>query len=187
MKIGYGTRPQEGTLRTAGAVRVFFHPDDLAMLMDHAGVTLRAEDTLIMVQPKLITIDDTRLLLDACGGRLLLQVVGHEAQEIGADIALTEWRKLRADVPQSEVAQLTGRPKTVAYTMEQADAIVRAWHAVPKNPPREVTATAERILGLEAGTLKAHWVRDLVIKFVGTAQRERPADWNGIQIKDARL
>lgn len=74
-----------------------------------------------------------------------------------------------------------GRPAGITYTLAQANAMIRLWHDDnPRRMPKEVAALADTILGLEPGTIKPHWVRDLVIKFVGTAQRDKPEGWTGI-------
>lgn len=178
--IGYGIKSQEGALRTAGAERVFVHPKQLATLIDGAGIALRADDTLLMVQPRLMTLADQLTLWRACCGKLLFQVVGHKAFPLATERLLREWRNLKPKVSQAEIVQLTGRPRVTDYTPQQADAIIKLWHEVPKRKPTEVKALAETILGVEPDTLKAHWVRDLVIKFVGTAKRDKPDGWSGV-------
>lgn len=144
-------------------------------VMQTAGVSIRAHDTLVMVQPRLVAIEDLRVILAACGGDLALEVVGHDATR-----DVDTFRSQRAKVAAQLVEANTGRPAKIRYTLAQADAIIRAWHGKPKLTLVQVAAEADRILGLPDGTVKKHWVRDLVTKYVGTAQRDKPAGWTGI-------
>ena len=180
MMIGYGTRAHEGALLTAGAEKVFYHPDELSLVVDLAGFSVRAEDTLIMVQPGLLTLADMRILRNACNGDLKFQVVGHDAFPLPTDRLLKEFRKLKPRVAQTEIIQLTGRPRSIDYTPQQAEQIIRMWHALPRQKPTQIVANVEIMLNLEPGTLKTSWVRDVVIKYVGTAQRDKPAHWKGV-------
>jgi hypothetical protein len=179
--VGYGTPEQEGALLTAGAEKVLRHPEHLSLLTDPPGFGVRPDDTLLVVQPGLLRTDTLRKVRDACGAdRVAFQVVGHAARFCPTDADLNAWRRQVARVPDAPMLAATGRPPKITYSLEQAEAIIREWHAIPRRKPAEVRATAERILGLEPGTLKAHWVRDLVVKFVGTAQRDKPEVWSGI-------
>lgn len=85
-------------------------------------------------------------------------------------------------------ASKLGRPSKIPYSMQQADAIIRAWHQPQPNKLSRVAAAreAERILGLDPETLKPEWVRDLVRKFVGTAQRAKPDGWTGISTEASK-
>ncbi len=165
----------------AGAEKVFT-PDDLAFVVANAGMTVRADDTLLVVQPGLLKVEDMRDLHKGCDGRLQFQVVGHEPFPLTSDRHFREFRKIKPrGIDETEVVQLTGRPARVAYTIEQADAIIRLWHEKPKRTPREIVGLAKTILGLKADfDLKPSWVRDLVIKYVGTGQRDKPEGWAGI-------
>lgn len=181
--IGFGTIGQEAALRTGGAEKVLQHPRDLSLLIELAGVALRPKDTLLMVQPSLLKVAEYKELFDACGGELMFQVVGHEPFPLSSKKHFGEFRKIKARGVETEAVQLTGRPRKVAtYTEEQAEAIIRLWHEKPKRKPAEIVEVAKKILGLpDDHDMKTSWVRDLVIKYVGTAQRDRPDHWNGIQ------
>lgn len=180
--VGFGTRPQEAALRTAGAEKVFIHPTDTPLLFELKGIAIRADDTLLVAQPALLKTAEYRELYEACEGRLVFQVIGHDVFPISTPRHFTEFRKIKPrGISETEAVQFTGRPATISYTLEQADAIIRLWHEKPKRRPAEVRALAETILSLEPDTLKPHWVRDLVIKFVGTAQRDKPEGWNGVE------
>ena len=179
--VGYGTPDQEGALLTAGAERVILHPSQADHLTDPPGLSVRPDDTLLVVQPALIRTATLRRLTAICGAdRLAFQVVGHEPMFCHTDTDLNAWRRQVAKIPGAPMKAVTGRPAKVEYTVAQAEAIIREWHAIPRRKPAEVRATAERILGLDPGALKPHWVRDVVIKFVGTAQRDKPEGWTGI-------
>lgn len=181
--IGIGTEEQGGALRVAGADKVF-SLDDLEFFLKHPGHLVRDGDTLLMVQPNLINKSDMRVILSASGsegkGGILVQVAGHKAMNCQTDAQLSAFRHLKPQDAAIPMANKLGRPSRIEYTPQQADAIIREWHRVPKNMPPVVTSIAENILGVDAGTLGKTWVRDLVIKFVGTAQRAKPDHWQGI-------
>tara|TARA_R110000796_G_scaffold234943_1_gene353871 strand:+ start:445 stop:1053 length:609 start_codon:yes stop_codon:yes gene_type:complete len=180
MKIGIGTDEQAGALRVAGAEKVF-DLSDLAFFIKHPGHLLRDGDTLLMVQPNLIKKSDMRVILSATGEvGILCEVAGHKPMICDSEAQLSAYRQLKPQDVAIPMANKLGRPSGVEYTLQQADAIIREWHRVPKNMPPSVTSIAENILGVDAGTLGKTWVRDLVIKFVGTAQRAKPDHWQGI-------
>ncbi|MEO0568293.1 MAG: hypothetical protein AAF066_11215 [Pseudomonadota bacterium] len=182
MIIGFGTRGQEGQLREAGAQRVFFHPDQLSDFIREAGMYLRPGDILLMVQPGILKAREFETLYKACDKDLLFQVVGRDPLPLKTLKHFSEFRKVKPVGVATEMVQLTGRPRTIDYTVEQANAIIRLWHEKPKRKPAEVTDLAKTILGLgEEVELKTTWVRDLVIKFVGSARRDKPDHWNGIE------
>ena len=182
MKIGFGTRDHGGALMVAGAEKVFFHPEDLNLILEFAGVSVREGDTLIVVSSGLLTAQQIKKIRDACKGEVEFQVVGHEPESLASDRAIKEFRAKYPIGVETAVPQATGRPKDVKYTVEQADAIIRLWHEVPKRKPSEIVLLADKILGLPDGSIEKHWVRDLVKKYVGTAQREKPKGWRGVRI-----
>lgn len=184
--VGFGARGQEGALRTAGAEKVLTYPDDLGMLFRMAGLALRPHDVLLMVQPGILSEKDYRTLYKACDGELMFQVVGHEPFPLSKYKHFKEFRKIKPKGVGTEVVQITGRPRTIDYTVEQAEAIIRLWHqATPRLKPAEVCEEAKKVLKLaDDYELKPHWIRDLVIKYVGTAKREKPDAWNGIQANE---
>lgn len=180
MRIGIGTAEQAAALKVAGAEKVF-DLGDIAFFTRHPGHLLRDGDTLVMVQPNLIKLSDMRVMLAAAGTEgILCEVPGHNPTKCNTDAQLVAFRQLKPQDVSIPMAQKLGRPSAIDYTLQQADAIIREWHAVPRRKPAEVKATAESILGLDAGALGKTWVRDLVIKFVGTAQRDKPDGWSGI-------
>lgn len=75
-----------------------------------------------------------------------------------------------------------GRPPSIGYTLAQADAIIASWHDVPRRPPSDVARETDRLLSLPDGTIQTWWVRDLVKKFVGSAARDAPPEWQGIDV-----
>lgn len=180
--VGIGTRAHEAALLTAGAEKVFIHPSQTSLVFQLKGVSLRAGDTLLMAQPGLLKVSEYRELSAACGGQLRFQVIGHDPFPVNTAGGFSEFRKLKPKgLPETEPVQLTGRPRTIDYTLEQADALIRLWHEKPKRTPAEIAGLAKTMLGLpDEYELKTSWVRDLVIKYVGTGQRDKPAGWNGI-------
>jgi hypothetical protein len=182
MIIGIGTEDQGGALKVAGAEKVFTL-DDLDFFIRHLGHLVRDGDTLLMVQPKLIAKSAMRVILSAAAaGGVMAQVAGHKPMRCETDAQLSAFRQLMPKDVSIPMAHKLGRPSAIQYTMQQADAIIRAWHQPIPNKLSRVAAAreAERILDLEPETLKPEWVRDLVGKFVGTAQRAKPDSWHGI-------
>lgn len=185
VKIGIGTEEQATTLKVAGADKVF-DLSDLKFFLKHPGHLVRDGDTLLMVQPNLIKKSDMRVILSVSGsegkGGVMCQVPGHKAAPCDTDAKLSAFRQLKPQDVSIPMAHKLGRPGKIEYTLKQADAIIRAWHQPRPNKLSlvEVTREAERLLDLDEGALKKHWVRDLVKKFVGTAQRDKPDHWHGI-------
>jgi hypothetical protein len=180
VKIGLGIDGQESALLTAGAEKVFVWPGERALVLDVPGAAIRAGDTVVMVQADAIPVSDLRTIIKAARGDLALQVIGNDP--------VTDLDAFRSQTPKAShvpIRARTGRPAKITYTLAQANAIIRLWHDTPRRTPREIAALTDAILGLEAGSVKPHWVRDLVIKFVGTAQRDKPEGWAGIERDDA--
>lgn len=182
MIIGIGTDEQGAALKVAGAEKVFAL-DDLDFFLKHPGHLVRDGDTLLMVQPKLIAKSAMRVILSAAASEgVMVQVAGHKPMRCDSEAQLSAFRQLTPKDVSIPMAQNLGRPSAIQYTVQQADAIIRAWHQPTPNKLSRIAAAreAERILGLEPDTLKPEWVRDLVKKFVGTAQRAKPDHWQGI-------
>ena len=126
MIVGFGTKDQEATLKTAGAERVFFHPEQTPDLFKYAGSAVRAGDTFLVVQPTLLRVVDYRDLHEACAKGLTFQVVGNDPLPISQNMNFTEFRRTRAKgVQNTYAAAPTGRPAAIVYSLEQADAILR--------------------------------------------------------------
>lgn len=167
---------------TAGAERVLFYPDETDLVVDYAGLGVRVGDILLMVDPTLLSSKELAKVRDACGGNVMFQVVGHEPVALKTPADIAEFRALPPTVKQTAITRSTGRPPKIKHTIEQADAIIRLWHDVPRRKPADICRMADAILGLPDGTIKPYWVRDLVTKYVGTAQREKPEGWRGVRI-----
>lgn len=187
MKVGIGTFEQAAALKVAGAEKVF-DLDDLSFFLKHPGHLVRDGDTLVMVQPNLIKKSDMRVILSAAADEgIMVEVPGHKPMKCSTEAQLSAFRQLKPVDVAIPMAQNRGRPSKIAYTAQQADAIIRAWHQPKPNKLSRIAAAreAERILGLEPETIKPEWVRDLVRKFVGTAQRDKPDGWQGITEQEA--
>jgi len=167
---------------TAGAEKVLWHPEFTEIMIDYAGV--REGDVLLLLNPALLTLSQYRRIKEACRDDILFQVVGFDPVPLATDADIRQFRKIKAEVNGGTIKETgpKGRPKGIRYTVEQADAIIRLWHDVPRRKPSDIVLLADVILGLEEGTVKHHWVRDLVRKYVGTAQREKPKGWRGVRI-----
>lgn len=182
MKIGIGKHMQRGVLFAHGAERVLTIPEEADCIRDHAGMTIRAGDVILLPHPAAISVGMIRHLSTACGGQLEFEVIGHPPRALKSPEEIAEFRQLRAKDLATEVEQVTGRPREIKYTVEQAEAIIRLWHSEePYLKPAAICGMVDALLGLPEGTVPKHWVRDLVIKFVGTARRKAPPGWRGIQ------
>lgn len=181
VRIGFGKREHGAALMTAGAEKVFWHPDELDIITHRGG--LREGDVLLVADPKILSISQYAQAKEACMGDLLFQVAGHDPVALTDARDFSEFRKIKASAKsQVPISEPAGRPAKIKYTVEQADAIIRLWHEVPRRKPAEILLLADKILGKPDGTVQHHWVRDLVRKYVGTAQRDKPAGWRGVRI-----
>ena len=180
VKIGLGKRTHRAALYAFGAEKVYEHPEETQSVIHYSGI--RNGDTVIVLQPKLLTLAEYKKINLACGGDVKFQVVGHRPITFVNDKAIDKFRELKAKGKETEIVQIIGRPKKIKYTVEQADAILRLWYEQPKRKPGDVKALAEAMLGLEEGSLSPQWVKDLAIKYTGSAKRTPPAGWNGIRI-----
>lgn len=178
MKMGIGKPSHRAALYAAGASKVYMHPEDTDFLREYSG--FREGDTVILVQPKMLRPREYEQILEAATGPLTFQVAGHDPVSLDSAEGIDAFRELRPKGKQIEVVQTAGRPAKVRYTLQQAEAILRLWWDVPRRPPGEVKKMAEIILGLDAGSLKDQWVKDLAIKYVGTAKRTMPAGFRGL-------
>lgn len=179
MKIGLGIEGQESALLTAGAEKVFVWPVERSLVLDVPGAAIRPGDVVVMVQSDAIPIADLRTIIAAARDDLALQVIGNDP--------VTDLQAFRAQTPKVSHVPMrarTGRPAKITYTLAQANAIIRLWHEKPKRMPQEIAELSDTILGLDPGAIKPHWVRDLVKKYVGTAQRDKPEGWSGIPMDE---
>lgn len=187
MNIGIGLEEDTVALYSEGADHIIA-PSETALLRKMRA--FRSEDTLIIVRPTLLRVQTYRELIQSGEGEGHFQVVGHDAVQLSDDASIDRFRALTAivgkDVP---VTHGRGRPTDHLYSLEQAEAILRLWYETPRIPPAEVTGRAEVMLQLEPGVLlnraakdPARWVKDLAIKYTGSARRSAPEGWEGIQL-----
>lgn len=177
VKLGFGTDEQRGDLLTAGAEKLFCDERMRGLFFEHAGLSVRPGDTIVVLSPHAMTIKQIEAVRDACDGDLMFQVIGHPPRKLPDRDAIKAFRLLEPVGAEAPMPPKGGRPSKIQYTEQQAMAIIRMWHDQVRKPA-DIRRDAEVILGVPAGTLKPHWVRDLVIKYVGTAQRQKPDDWN---------
>lgn len=187
MNIGVGLEEDTVALYAEGADHIIA-PSETAMLRKMRA--FRTYDTIIIVRPTLLRVQSYRELVESSEGQGHFQVVGHDAVRLADAKSIEAFRALKAivskDVP---VVHGRGRPIDNLYSLEQAEAILRLWYETPRIPPAEVTERAEVMLALDHGTLlnkaakdPARWVKDLAIKYTGSARRSAPEGWEGIQI-----
>lgn len=178
MKMGIGKANHRAALYAAGASKVYMHPEDTEFLRQYSG--FREGDTVILVRPKMLTEREYSQIMDAATGPLQFQVAGHDPVSLGGPDDVAAFRELKPKGKEVEVESAVGRPAKIRYTLQQAEAILRLWWDVPRRPPGEVKRLAEITLGLEHGTLSDQWVKDLAVKYAGSAKRTAPPDFKGL-------
>ena len=187
MNIGIGLEEDTVALFSEGVDHIIA-PSETQMLRKMRA--FRSEDTIIIVRPTILRVQSYEELIASSDGEGHIQIVGHDAVRLTDVKSIEAFRALKAvvgkDVP---VVEGRGRPIDNAYSIEQAEAILRFWYEIPRIPPKEVTEKAEALLGLPHGTLlnraakdPARWVKDLAIKYTRSARRTAPEGWEGIQL-----
>ena len=182
VRIGIGKNNHVGALLMADAENTIVLPGQADLLGEHAAVTIRGGDTLVVVEPSVLKLSLINHLQKVCGGDLLFQVVGHPARKLATVEDIADFKKLRARGVGGDIVKQGGRPRAIKYTLQQANKIIDLWHETPRVKLSEVCRLAAAILDVDE--VKQHWVRDLVKKYVGTAQRDRPEGWTGIKLDD---
>ncbi|MEL7396993.1 MAG: hypothetical protein AAFN44_11520 [Pseudomonadota bacterium] len=178
MIVGIGSEEDAPALYAAGAKTVV-HPDEVAQLIDFRA--FRGGDTALFVKPKVLNRSQYRELDRISEGRGLFQVVGHEPVKLPDDAARRDFFDLRALVSRAApVQEAVGRRPKHSYSLEQAEAILRAYYS--PTPLNDVAAFADKVLGVEPGTIKGHWVKMLARKYTGHAKRTPPEGWDGILV-----
>ena len=164
VKIGFGREVHHDDLRRAGAERVW-SPADRAFFFDKLDLVLRTDDTLVLAQPKILSLAEMKRISDL---GVSMQVIGHEPVLCQS---YEDRRGLRNRKPRAEaipIVETRGRPSEFTPpTKEQVAAIINDWHSGMKRAL--VVERAALILGRPVA---AHWVRDLMIKHTGSAARD---------------
>ncbi|WP_147127780.1 hypothetical protein [Shimia ponticola] len=178
MIVGLGEAEDAPALYAAGAEDVFPLSEIDKVIRFKA---FRAEDTLLLAKPRSLKVSDYRTLIDIAEGRGLFQVIGHEPIALATDGDIDNFRDLRPVVSRTApVKEAVGRKGAIPYSLNQAEAIIRKYHST--TPLAEVVTYAEQVLGVEAGTVKDHWVKMLARKYVGHAKRRLQEPWGGIEV-----
>ena len=168
VKIGIGTKAQFPALYSAGAQEARTHTwvkltadEDANLLV----VAFRPEDTIIMVQPNLLSFSELRRLAGMVKG-FLVPECGHF--ELKTDKAIQMFRKLKPDL--ADVERIENRGGKIKYpqpTEAQMHNIV-GWWRDPNLKRSDVVSRVSEMLGAD---VPAHWVRDKVLKATGSAAR----------------
>lgn len=170
MRHGIGTKTQQAVLLAAGVKRLWTPGEAVDLLPDKqiAPLAFRPADTIVMVQPDLLTAAEMRKL-----ARLtpLFEVIGHAPINCESPSNLTRLRGLRPMV-ESVVEKKKGpNTKYAQPTLAQLHVIVGYWHGSMKQGEympliREMMAEPD---------LPQTVVRDWVTKHTGSVKRDADA------------
>ena len=172
VKLGIGTENQFGALYSAGAQEVRTHDWVKLMFKDDPDLLLvafRPEDTIIMVQPNLLSFDEIKRITSMTQG---FYVPECGSFKLGSDKSIRMFRKLKPKI--DGVKRGENRGGLVRYpqpTSEQMRRIVSWWHGPEK--PGQIAQKVSDMLGAD---VEAHWVRDKVKKATGAAARDAASD-----------
>jgi len=170
VRHGIGTEAQSGVLLAAGADRLWTPGQVVALLPDKqiAPLAFRPEDTIVMVQPKLLTAVDMRRLSALTPS---FEVLGHAPLDASKSSDLD---KVRGLTPMADATLEPRKGGNIRYNQpneEQAKVIVGYWHG--SMPPREFMPKIEEML--DEKDLPHRVPRDWVKKWTGNTKRD-PAD-----------
>ncbi|MEO1637768.1 MAG: hypothetical protein AAFU41_00805 [Pseudomonadota bacterium] len=169
VKIGIGTEAQFPALYSAGAEEARTHSwvkltaeEDADLLV----VAFRPIDTIIMVQPNLLSIAEIKRLAGMVAGFYVPECGDFKLQ---TDKAIQMFRKLKPDLADVErVENRGGKVKYPQPNQDQLNNVVRWWRD-PALKRSDVVRKVSEMLGVD---VPAHWVRDKVLKATGSAARK---------------
>lgn len=180
MRIGVGLEEDTVALFAAAADHVIA-PSETKILRRMRA--FRVEDTIVIVRPTLLRVQSYQELIESSEGEGHFEVVGHEAVRLTDRKSIDDFRAVKAIVGKSApVSEARGRRPDIVYSLEQAETFMRLWYEVPRRLPAEVNDRIEAILELPQGTISNQWIKDLCVKYAGTARRTPPEGWDGIQV-----
>ena len=178
VRIGIGSE-DEAALLYGADVEHIISPSEIGLVLDVRA--FRAGDTLVFVRPKALHPSRYLALNEISEGDGLFEVIGHDPMPLKTDDDVRAFLALKAKAGRSApVREATGRKPEINYSLAQAEAILRFYWHKPNKKPSEVLEFAEKMLDLEPGKLKIHWVKMLARKYTGTTKRQMPPGWNGL-------
>jgi len=170
--VGIGLPEDWAALAAAGAVDSY-EPREANKLIQYRA--FRAEDTLLLVRPKLLRPVTYKRLNEVSEGEGLFQVLGYEPVYLSSKADIDAFRELHGKVGKyATVIEKTGRRPDYTYTRQQAYAILKDYYAVPRIEYQEVKARAEKLLEQD---LPDHWLKMLARKYFGNTRRTAPLGW----------
>lgn len=179
MRIGVGLEEDTVALYAAAADHIIA-PSETATLRKMRA--FRTDDTIVIVRPSILRPQTYVELIESSEGEGHFEVVGHDAIRLSDMKSIKAFREMTPIVGKSvPVAEARGRRPDIIYSLEQAEAFMRLWFQVPRLMPAEVNARIEGILELPEGTIGNQWIKDLCVKYTGSAKRSPPDGWDGIQ------
>jgi len=169
VRIGIGTAQQSGALYTAGAERLC--PDHWVrrtMSEDEQliSVAFRAEDTVIMVQPNLLSLSELKFLTSIVAN---FHVPECGDFKLNTDKAIKLFRQLKPKLDGVErVENRGGRVKYPQPTQLQMDRMVGWWRDTSLKRDQVVDNVSDML----GEPVPAHWIRDQVKKETGSVARD---------------
>lgn len=167
VRIGIGTPAQYSALLDAGAEEV--RPYHLIKRLakddtDVLDIAFREEDTVVMVQPNLLTVKEIKLL---SGNNCDFYVPECGTFKLNTERNIRLFRNLKPDLEIERAETRHGKVKWPQPTPRQIKTWIGWWQSSMKRS--EVVAKVREDAGAE---VPDHWVRDQIIKATGTAARK---------------
>lgn len=168
VKIGIGTEKQFGALYKAGAEDVRTHHWVKGVIdedVDALFIVFRPEDTVVMVQPNLLSAAELKLVSQR-GSNFHVPECGDF--NLKTDTAIQLFRKLKPPLPGVErVENRHGKIKYPQPTEADIKMIVEWW----RNTGLKQKAVTSKVSALMGAQVPTYWVRDQVKKATGSAAR----------------
>lgn len=168
VKTGIGTEAQFSALYNAGADQVRSRDWVKALIRDDADtlfMAFRPEDTIIMVQPNLLSLEEIRMI-SRQGSNFHVPECGDF--NLNTDKAIRLFRQLKPKL--KDVVRVENRRGQVKYpqpTEAQMETIVGWW----RDTALKRAAVVEKVCVLMNADVPDYWVRDQVTKATGSAAR----------------
>lgn len=172
VKIGIGSEDQFAALYEAGADEVRSFKAVQKMLLDYPEIlqiAFREEDTVIVVQPNLLTVD---LIKRISGLVQAFHIPGHGDFKLRTDRNIRLFRKLKPEI--EGVKRVENRGAVQKYptpTERQRLLMMDWWHSGEK-----LAEVVDRVSEMLMADVPSHWVRDQVKKWTGSAARDPEAE-----------
>ena len=170
MRHGIGSKAQRPVLLAARVGRLWL-PDELPEVLaikDIAPIAFRPGDTIVMVQPTLITSAIMRRLVKLTPN---FEVIGHGPLDASSETAFQKLRRLEPMVKDAVEARKGPNTRYPQPTLAQIHVIVSYWHGSMK-PGQYMPLVREM---MQEPDLPQTAVRDWVVKWTGSVKRDPDA------------